>query len=107
MAFLIPAALVLLCLVKKLTVIGIIGKTQGVSKAAKPEKKAIKKIDHNPISSVGFDCSTTFFSANAAIFSTLSISFCASSITFFVFSISLFAISISGEFVFELPTEIV
>ena len=38
-------------MVKKLTVIGIIGKTQGVNKAANPEKKAIINIDHNPISS--------------------------------------------------------
>ena len=45
MAFFFPPALGLLCLVKKLTVIGIIGKTQGVNKAAKPDKKAIKKID--------------------------------------------------------------
>ena len=52
MAFLIPAALFLLCLVKKLTVIGIIGKTQGVNNAAKPDKKAIKKIAHNPCSVV-------------------------------------------------------
>src|SRR6185369_7995615 len=35
----IPAAFVLLCLVKKLTVIGIIGNTQGVSKAKRPPKK--------------------------------------------------------------------
>ncbi len=42
-AFRIPAALFLLCLVKKLTVIGIIGKTQGVNKAAKPPKKLNKK----------------------------------------------------------------
>ena len=41
-AFLIPLDLDLLCLVKKLTVMGIIGKTQGVSKAANPEKKAMK-----------------------------------------------------------------
>lgn len=39
MAFLMPAALFLLCLVKKLTVIGIIGNTQGVNNAANPEKK--------------------------------------------------------------------
>ena len=44
MAFFIPFALVLLCLVKKLTVMGIIGNTQGVSSAAKPEKKAIIKM---------------------------------------------------------------
>ncbi|MNS76729.1 hypothetical protein D3C72_1102850 [compost metagenome] len=50
MAFLIPCALVLLCFVKKLTVIGIIGKTHGVNNAAKPEKKAIKKIESNPFS---------------------------------------------------------
>ena len=44
MAFLIPVDLFLLCLVKKLTVIGIIGNTQGVSKAAKPLIKDKKKI---------------------------------------------------------------
>ncbi len=49
MAFFIPTALFLLCLVKKLTVKGIIGKTQGVSRAAKPDKKAIKKIAHSPL----------------------------------------------------------
>ena len=48
-AFFIPAALFLLCLVKKLTVKGIIGKTQGVSNAAKPDKKAIKKIVQSPL----------------------------------------------------------
>ena len=46
MALLIPFAFVLLLLVKKLTVIGIIGKTQGVSKAAKPPKKPAMKIAH-------------------------------------------------------------
>ena len=51
MAFRIPAPFDLLCLVKKLTVIGIIGNTQGVNKAAKPEKNAIMKIDQSPISS--------------------------------------------------------
>jgi len=35
--------------VKKLTVIGIIGKTQGVKSAANPDKKAIKKIENNPL----------------------------------------------------------
>jgi hypothetical protein len=40
--------LVLLCFVKKLTVIGIIGKTQGVKSAANPEKKAIIKIENKP-----------------------------------------------------------
>ena len=54
MAFFFPSALVLLCLVKKLTVIGIIGNTQGVNKAANPPKKAKKKIAHNPFfSSLG------------------------------------------------------
>ena len=52
MAFFFPSAFVLLCFVKKLTVIGIIGKTQGVNNAANPPKKAKKKIDHNPFSSV-------------------------------------------------------
>ena len=45
-----PAALFSLCLVKKLTVIGIIGNTQGVSKATKPLKKAIRKILQIPCS---------------------------------------------------------
>ena len=41
----IPAAFVLLCFVKKLTVIGIIGNTQGVKSANKPPKKpAINKL---------------------------------------------------------------
>ena len=44
MAFLIPCALVLLCFVKKLTVIGIIGNTQGVNSAASPLAKDRKKI---------------------------------------------------------------
>lgn len=47
-AFLTPLALDLLCLVKKLTVIGIIGKTHGVSRAAKPDKKAMKNIPQSP-----------------------------------------------------------
>ena len=46
MAFRIPAALDLLCFVKKLTVIGIIGNTQGVSKAANPLKKDKMKMSH-------------------------------------------------------------
>ena len=45
-AFLTPSALVLLCLVKKLTVIGIIGKIQGIKSAANPPRKAKKKIDN-------------------------------------------------------------
>ena len=51
MAFLIPAARFLLCFVKKLTVKGIIGNTQGVNKAANPDKNAIKNIPHNPFDS--------------------------------------------------------
>jgi hypothetical protein len=54
-------------LVKKLTVIGIIGNTQGVNKAANPEKKAIIKIDNKPFSGsdVGAvtDLSTVFVSS--------------------------------------------
>ena len=49
-AFLIPEALFLLCFVKKLTVMGIIGKTQGVNKAIKPLKNAIIKILQTPSS---------------------------------------------------------
>lgn len=56
-AFLIPLALVLLCLVKKLTVIGIIGNTHGVKRAAKPEKKAMINIDHRPRWGVVFEVS--------------------------------------------------
>lgn len=48
MAFLIPVVLLLLFFVKKLTVIGIIGNTQGVSSAANPDKNAIKKIVNKP-----------------------------------------------------------
>ena len=44
MAFSIPFAFDLLCFVKKLTVIGIIGNTHGVNSAANPEKKAIINI---------------------------------------------------------------
>ena len=48
MAFLIPVALLLLFFVKKLTVIGIIGNTHGVSSAANPDKNAIKKMVNKP-----------------------------------------------------------
>lgn len=44
MALEIPFALFLLCLVKKLTVRGIIGNTHGVNNAANPDKNAIIKI---------------------------------------------------------------
>ena len=50
-----PAALLFLCLVKKLTVIGIIGNTHGVNKAAKPEKNAIMKIPNKLLFEV-LDC---------------------------------------------------
>ena len=51
MAFLIPAALVLLVLVKKLTVIGMSGNTQGVKRAASPKPNPMRKINNNPSSS--------------------------------------------------------
>ena len=72
-AFLIPLALVLLCFVKKLTVIGIIGKTQGVSKAAKPDKNAIKNIVNKPV--FGLELSifsaVTIFESVFAVFSVI------------------------------------
>ena len=46
-AFFFPSAFVLLCFVKKLTVIGIIGKTHGIIKAIKPLKNAPIKTNHN------------------------------------------------------------
>jgi hypothetical protein len=42
------------CLIKKLTVIGIKGYTQGVRQVAKPTPKAIKKKLNNDFSSSGF-----------------------------------------------------
>ncbi len=51
MAFLIPADLVLLVFVKKLTVIGMSGNTQGVKRAASPKPNPIRKINNNPSSS--------------------------------------------------------
>ena len=55
-AFRFPSAFVLLCFVKKLTVIGIIGNTQGVNSAAKPPTNANRKIDQRPFfSSTGAD----------------------------------------------------
>ena len=44
----IPSAFVLDCLVKKLTVSGIIGKIQGMSSAAKPPKNPSQNVDPNP-----------------------------------------------------------
>ena len=57
------------CLVKKETVNGIIGKTQGVSKANKPPTKPKKKILNNPLelsefASVEFFKSDVFFKSN-------------------------------------------
>ena len=56
MAFLIPLALLSDCLVKKETVKGIIGKTQGVSKAksppTKPSKKILKKLPPSSVFSL-------------------------------------------------------
>jgi len=49
-AFRIASPLVLLCFVKKLTVIGIIGNTQGVNNARRPPKKAVIKNQKNPSS---------------------------------------------------------
>ncbi len=43
-----PLERVLLCFVKKLTVIGIIGNTHGVKSAAKPPKKLKIKIVRRP-----------------------------------------------------------
>ena len=58
MAFLIPADLFWLCLVKKLTVIGIIGKTQGVKSAANPLTNDKKKITSKDLFDVLFSCFT-------------------------------------------------
>ena len=58
----------MLCLVKKLTVIGIIGKTQGVNKAAKPPRKAKKKMDHNPFFSSFLGIIELFFVSNEVVY---------------------------------------
>ena len=58
-----PLALVLLCFVKKDTVIGIIGNTQGVNKAAKPLKNAIK----NNIQRLSDTSAELFFSIILAV----------------------------------------
>ena len=92
-AFLIPAAFVLLCLVKKLTVIGIIGKIQGIKSAAKPPRKAKKKIVHRLFSSfLGvelfefFTGATVCFVVSESVVSTESVFFAAESITVSVVS---------------------
>ena len=67
----IPAARVLLCLVKMLTVNGIIGKTHGVISAAKPPRKLRKNIVHNPFSSLPLAgtsvCALAFASVTAGL----------------------------------------
>ena len=82
MAFLIPSALVLLCFVKKLTVIGIIGKIQGIKSAAKPPKKAKKKIVHKLFSSLFgvalfefFTGATVWFVVSVSVVATESVGF--------------------------------
>ncbi|MNX96316.1 hypothetical protein D3C86_1286280 [compost metagenome] len=62
-------------MVKKLTVIGIIGKTQGVNNAAKPDKKAIKKIDHKLLAGAGAGISSLAISAVFATFGCTASSF--------------------------------
>ena len=60
-AFVIPFARVLLFLVKKLTVIGIIGNTHGVSNAAKPPKKPVMKMLHHALPAVNSSPLLSFF----------------------------------------------
>ena len=48
-AFINPLRLLPLRLVKKLTVIGIMGNTHGVSKAANPPRKPARKITHKDL----------------------------------------------------------
>ncbi|CAI8167292.1 MAG: Uncharacterised protein [Cryomorphaceae bacterium] len=57
-ALTIPSAFVLLCLVKKLTVSGIIGKIQGMIRAAKPPKKPSQKVVPKPSQGEGSGAST-------------------------------------------------
>ena len=49
----IPSALLLLCLVKKLTVNGIIGNMHGINSATNPKRKPCKNIDQFPSSFAG------------------------------------------------------
>ena len=62
----------LLCLVKKLTVIGIIGNTQGVSKAVKPNRKAIRKVPNKPFD-FSFFCDFLSFKYFASPFSSTAV----------------------------------
>ena len=82
-AFLIPAAFDLLFFVKKLTVIGIIGKTHGVSKAAKPLKKEIMKISHIDFLGSGVFLTDIFFEGG---------------IVSLTFSVSVFDVTVSTFF---------
>ena len=66
MAFLIPAAFVLLCFVKKLTVIGIIGNTHGVNKAANPPKK-LKKNNVNKLVSFSLLITSVVFEIGVTV----------------------------------------
>lgn len=68
-AFLIPSAFDLLFFVKKLTVIGIIGNTQGVSNAAKPLKNEIMKIRN--IDLAGLPGAFLRFLSTLSLFTTL------------------------------------
>src|SRR5690554_4748984 len=68
-AFFMPAARVLLCFVKKLTVIGIIGKIHGVSNAVKPKRNATIKMVHRLLCSCFLFCSKAVRDESFAIFS--------------------------------------
>lgn len=61
MAFLLPLALFAAPLIKKETVSGIIGKTQGVKRAINPPKKP--KINTNPLPESSFTCSVPQFTS--------------------------------------------
>ena len=51
-AFRMPSARVLDCFVKKLTVMGIMGKTHGVSNAAKPKPNPRRNVQSRPSSPI-------------------------------------------------------
>ena len=70
-----------LCLVKKLTVIGIIGNTQGVSKAVKPNKKAIRKVPNKPFV-FSFFCDFLSFKYFAPAFSSTTVFTLSTAVTF-------------------------
>ena len=68
-----PTALFLLCFVKKLTVIGIIGNTQGVNNAVNPNKKAIINVLKSPLlgsffSDTAIELSTVLTFSEAVVF---------------------------------------